>query len=294
MEKYFVINVKKYNSSFDFDVYRPASLNYPKDNSVMFIVENFIQFADSLLRCKNSLVFWPENISVPEEINKRHAIYKCKDPRVEYGHFYKENKITYMPENTSCEYVNGAFISDKAIIGENVTIFPGTYIGGEVIIGNNVYIGSGVRLIGRVIIGDNVIIRENSVIGADGLSTNRDKNGETMITPQFGGIIIKDNVQIGALTVIARGAIDDTIIHEGVKIDNSCFISHNVVVGANTFIVGETIMFGSSSVGRESYISGNSTIRDGRHIGSHVKVGMGAVVTRDINDGQTVKGNPAR
>ena len=132
------------------------------------------------------------------------------------------------------------------------------------------------------------------MIGADGLSTDRDQNGRALTMPQFGGVILEDDVQIGALTVIARGAIDDTIIKRGSKIDNSSFISHNVIVGEDTFVVGETIMFGSSSTGKQAYISGNATIRDGHHIGDKAKVGMGAVVVENVADGAVVKGNPAR
>ena len=106
--------------------------------------------------------------------------------------------------------------------------------------------------------------------------------------------IIEDDVKIGALTVIARGAIDNTIIKRGTKVDNSTFISHNVVLGEDTFVVGETIMFGSSSTGKQAFVSGNSTIRDGRHIGDKAIVGMGSVVVKNVDDGVVVKGNPAK
>lgn len=293
MNKYFVVNVNKYVLEHDFSVYYPASLDYPKDNAVMFIMENFMKYADSLLKCRSCLVFWPQNVQIPDEIEKHHAIYKCENPRREYARFFRDNGITYLPENIEYESVNGAFISKEASIGKDVQIFPGAYIG-EALIGNNVYIGSGVRLIGKVIIGNNVIIRENTVIGADGLTTQRDENGKTMMIPQFGGTVIEDDVQIGALTTIARGAIDNTIIHRGTKIDNCCFISHNTEIGEDTYIVGETIMFGSTSTGVQSYISGNVTVRDGVHIGAYAKVGMGAVVTKDVEEGCIVKGNPAR
>lgn len=160
--------------------------------------------------------------------------------------------------------------------------------------GNNVYIGSGVKMIGKIKIGNNVIVRENTVIGADGLSTNRDEEGRALTMPQFGGVWIGDNVEIGALTVIARGAIDDTVIENGVKIDNSCFISHNVRIGKNSFIVGETIMFGGSSTQEQAFISGNATIRNKIRIGEKALVGMGAVVTKDVEDFSVVIGNPAR
>ena len=161
-----------------------------------------------------------------------------------------------------------------AVIGKNCVIFPDVYIGKDVVIGNDVYIASGVKLVGSVSIGDHVVIRDNTVIGADGLTTSRNDNGEAITIPQFGGVSIEDDVQIGANVVIARGAIDDTRIGRGSKIDSSCFISHNVSIGEDTFIVGETIMFGSSSTGKQVLISGNSTIRDSVHIGDKAVISM--------------------
>ena len=96
------------------------------------------------------------------------------------------------------------------------------------------------------------------------------------------------------MTIIARGAIDDTVIRRGSKIDNSSFISHNVRIGEDTFVVGETIMFGSSSTGDKVCISGNSTIRNGVHIGSGALVGMGSVVVKSVAEQSVVKGNPAK
>ena len=166
-------------------------------------------------------------------------------------------------------------------------IFPDVYIGKDVVIGNDVYIASGVKLVGSVTIGDHVVIRDNTVIGADGLTTSRNDNGEAITIPQFGGVSIEDDVQIGA-------NVDDTRIGRGSKIDSSCFISHNVSIGEDTFIVGETIMFGSSSTGKQVLISGNSTIRDSVHIGDKAVVGMGAVVVKDVLENSVVKGNPAK
>lgn len=294
MKEYFRIHVGRYVPGKDCDVTKPASLNHPKDGAVMFVTEGFMEHANALLECRDCLVFWPKNTEVPENIRERHAICLCEDPHREYCRFYAENQITYLPEVEAYEMFGGAFIAKGAIIGKNCRIFPGAYIGSEVTIGDAVYIGSGVKLIGEVHIGNNVVIRENTVIGADGLSTDRDENGKALTMPQFGGVVIEDDVQIGALTVIGRGAIDNTIIRKGSKIDNSCFISHNVEIGCDSFVVGETIMFGSSSAGEQSYISGNATIRDGRHVGAYAKVGMGAVVTKDVPDGAVVKGNPAR
>lgn len=293
LRKYFKVNVNRYVKDKNFFLYRPASLNYPKDQAVMFVTERYMKFSAALEKCKDCLVFWPQNIDIPNILQERHALYPCNDPRTEYCRFFKDNEIIYYPKIDSYKLENGAFIANTAEIGRNCTIFPGAYIGGEVSIGENVYIGTGVKLIGEIRIGNNVIIRENSVIGADGLSTVRDADGMAITMPQFGGVVIEDNVQIGALTVIGRGAIDDTVIQSGSKIDNSCFISHNVQVGKDTFIVGESILFGSSSTGPRVYIGGNSCIRDGVSVGKETLIGMGSVVVKDIPDGVIVKGNPA-
>lgn len=294
MKKYFEVCVDRYVPDKNFIVYRPASLNFPKDEAVMFVTEGFLEKANVLSHNNNCLIFWPEKVDCQERILQRHAVVKCENPHVEYCRFYQKNNITYLPKQEKYEVVNGAFIAETAEIGENVTIFPGAYISGEAKIGNNVFIGSGVKLMGEVVIGNNVVIRENSVIGADGLSTDRDENGHAVTMPQFGGVILEDDVQVGANTTIGRGAIDNTVIGRGCKIDNNCFISHNVQMGADTFVVGETIMFGSSSTGERVYISGNSTIRNGIHIGTGAMIGMGSVVVKNVAEGQTVKGNPAR
>lgn len=294
MKEYFRVNASKYVVGKNFDVIRPASLNKPKDNAVMFITEGYMDHADAYNHCNNCLIFWPENFDVPAEIMDKHAVVQCDNAKNGYCRFFRENNITCYPRMEEIAMINGAYIAKTAKIGNNCRIFPGAYIGGEVEMGDNCYIGAGTCLVGEIHLGNNVIIRENSVIGADGLSTDRDEAGRALTMPQFGGVIIEDDVQIGALTVVARGAIDNTILQRGSKVDNSTFISHNVVLGEDTFVVGETIMFGSSSTGNQVFISGNSTIRDGRHIGEKSVVGMGSVVVRDVEAGAVVKGNPAK
>lgn len=293
-KKYFCVDVSAYVADKRFHVYRPSSLNAPLDHSVMFISEGFMDLAASVERVENCLVFWPENHGVSAAIREKHAVVLCREPHNAFCRFFKDNRIQNLPIVEDGRQVNGTFIAEKAVIGERAAIFPGSYIGGDVTIGNDVYVGSGARIVGEVTIGNNVIIRENTVIGADGLTTDRDELGRAITMPQFGGIIIEDNVEIGANTVIARGAIDHTIIRSGAKIDNSTFISHNAVIGRDTFIVGETILFGSASTGERALISGNAAICNGVHIGDDAVVGMGSVVIRSVHDGTIVKGNPAK
>lgn len=293
-KEFFRVDASKYIAGKNFAVTKPASLNHPKDNAVMFVTPEYIHMWKVLLTVRDCLVIWPEYEPIPKALEERHVVLLHREPRLGFAEFFRDNHITCNRPVASHRVVNGAVICDGARIGEDCTIFPGVYIDSEVVIGNRCYIASGVKLLGSVKIGNDCIIRENTVIGSDGLTTRRDKNGKVVTIPQFGGVIIEDNVQIGALTVISKGAIDDTVIHAGSRIDNSCFISHNVKIGEDSLIVGETIMFGSSSTGEQAFVSGNSTIRDGVRIGEKAFVGMGSVVVKSISDGSVVKGNPAK
>lgn len=291
---YFSINVKSYCSEKDFEVYRPASLKNPKSNSVMFVMEKYANDADSLKSVDNCLVFWPLSIEVPQAFRDKHAVVTSAFPRKAYNRFFRDNGITNTPINNPFDIVNGAYICKGASIGKDCVIMPGSYISKESKLGDNVYIGSGTKLMGEVIIGNDVIIRENCVIGADGLSTERDDDGTALTMPQFGGVIIGNHVRIGSSTVIGRGAIDNTVISDGCKLDNCCFISHNVVLEQNVFVVGESIVMGSAFVGKNAYISGNATLRNKIKVEEGAFVGMGAVVTKDVDSGTIVMGNPAR
>ena len=294
MKEYFKVNVSKYDKTKDYYIVRPSSLNNPQDNSVMFVTPEYKSKWEAVLSVKECIVIWPKNEEVPEALASRHAVILHHEPRLGFAEFFRDNNITYNRPPMPFKIVNGAYICDGAIIGSDCSIFPGAYIDSEVVIGNNCYIASGVKLMGSVKIGNNCIIRENTVIGSDGLTTRRDENGKVVTIPQFGGVTIEDNVQIGANTVIGKGAIDDTVIHTGCRVDNCCFISHNVQLGEDTLVVGETIMFGSSSTGKQAFISGNSTIRDGVAIGEKALVGMGSVVVKPVPNGGVVKGNPAK
>lgn len=293
MKCLFCFNVREMSDQHCFNVYYPSSLDWPRNHSVMFVNAKNVHKLGVLESVKHCLVYVPLLTQVSPEADRFNLIIRCEDPRTEYCLFFRNNHIQNLPPVERVKYVDGAAIAEGAVVGENTVIMPMAYIGGEVVIGDNCYIGVGTRIVGKVKIGDNVIIRENSVIGADGLSTDRDRSGKAATMPQFGGVLIEDDVQIGALTVIARGAIDDTVIEKGVKIDNSSFISHNVRVGADTFIVGESIMFGGSSTGARTFLSGNSTIRNKVVIGDDAIVGMGSVVTKDVAANTVVMGNPA-
>lgn len=292
--RFFRVNTGDEVPGTDYWVTRPASLGRPKDGAVMFITEGHEDGRKVFETVSGCLIFWPDSWEVPEGISARHAVFPCRNPHLEYCRFFRRHQITgrLMPGET--DERNGSHIGKTAKIGARTVIFPGCYIGGEVTIGEDCYIGPGVKIMGRVRIGDRVYIRENTVIGADGLSTDRDGNRHLVTMPQFGGVVIEDDVWLGALVVIQRGAIDDTVLRKGCKMDNLTMAAHNVDLGEESLVVAFTDLLGSASVGRQAQVSAGCLVANYVRVGNHATLGMGSVATRDIPDGWIAYGTPAK
>ena len=151
---------------------------------------------------------------------------------------------------TLCDDVSvGAFsfISDNVQIGESTKIATQVFIGKNVKIGKSVKIYSGVKIYHECQIGDNCIIHANAVIGSDGFGFKPDDKGLFQKVPHVGIVIIENEVEIGANTVVDRATFGETIIRKGVKLDNLIQIGHNVEVGSNTVIAAQTGIAGSTS-----------------------------------------------
>lgn len=152
-------------------------------------------------------------------------------------------------------------ISANVTIGNNTVINAGVVIGPGCVIEDNVHIDENSVLVANVtireatVIGKNVTLHPGVVIGADGFGMAQE-NGEWLTIPQIGGVQIKDNVDVGANSSIDRGAIEDTIIETGVKIDNQVQIGHNVVIGEHSAIAGCTAIAGSTTIGKRCMIGG--------------------------------------
>lgn len=183
---------------------------------------------------------------------------------------------------------------DKVKIADTAHIGPNCIISGDVEIGNNSVLCGNVSVFGNVKIGKNVVINAGAVIGAEGFGYEPDEDGTLVQFPQIGGVVIEDNVEIGANTCVDRGALGDTIIREGAKIDNLVHVAHNVVIGKNCRVICLVGIGGSVEIGDGSFIGISASIKNQKKIGRNVTVGMGAVVTKDVPDNATVIGNPAR
>ncbi|WP_338628816.1 UDP-3-O-(3-hydroxymyristoyl)glucosamine N-acyltransferase [Yersinia intermedia] len=192
----------------------------------------------------------------------------------------------------------GASIGANAVIESGVMLGDNVVIGAGCFIGKNTHIGAGSRLWANVsvyheiVIGQNCLIQSGTVIGADGFGYANDR-GNWIKIPQLGSVHIGDRVEIGACTTIDRGALDNTIIGNGVIIDNQCQIAHNVVIGDNTAVAGGVIMAGSLKVGRYCMIGGASVINGHMEICDKVTItGMGMVMRPITEPGLYSSGIP--
>ncbi len=182
-----------------------------------------------------------------------------------------------------------AWIGPCAVVETGASIGAGAFVGPGCTVGSGAAIGEHTRLVARVTLCDSVrvgarcILHPGVVIGADGFGVARD--GEAWVkVPQLGGVVLGDDVEIGANTTIDRGAIDDTVIGHGVKLDNQIQVGHNVVIGDHTVIAGCTGISGSSVIGRRCMIAGQVGVAGHLEIADDVVVTGKTLVASSIRD----------
>jgi UDP-3-O-[3-hydroxymyristoyl] glucosamine N-acyltransferase len=200
-------------------------------------------------------------------------------------HFFKE-------ENKN-EIHSSVVIHPSAKIGKNVSIGPFTVIDKNVVIGDDCVIGANTHIQKGSIIGNRVNIRSNVTIGNWGFGFVKDESGNNINFPHYGNAVIEDDVQIGSSTCVDRGALGDTIIKKGAKIDNLVHVAHNVIIGENALVIACTMIGGSTVIGDNCWVAPAVILRNGISIGENSTLGMGCLVTKDIPANVTVTGTPA-
>lgn len=188
-----------------------------------------------------------------------------------------------------CQIDGAAYIGPHVVIGEHVTIAAGAFIGPGCVIGDFTTIGENVKLDANVSIYQNVKIGPRShiasgvIIGSDGFGFANQK-GNWHKVPQLGGVLIGADVDIGANTTIDRGAIEDTVIEDGVKLDNLIQIAHNVHIGENTVIAACVALAGSTLIGKNCMIGGGTCITGHISICDHTKITGMTAITKSITE----------
>lgn len=186
-----------------------------------------------------------------------------------------------------------AVISEGARIGDNVKIYPQSYIGEGVTIGDNTTIFAGVKVYSDTVIGKNCIIHSGTVLGSDGFRFATGPDGGQKI-PQIGNVVIEDDVEIGANCAIDRATLGSTILRKGVKFDNLVHIAHNVEVGEHTYIAAHNVIAGSTKVGKHCMFSGQVGIVGHLQIADHTIITAQSGISKSISKpGGVYMGSPA-
>lgn len=200
--------------------------------------------------------------------------------------------------DASAQVAEDADIGPQAVIGPHAVIGAGSRIGAGVVVGESVRIGERCILHPRVtiadgcVLGNRVVIQSGAVIGSDGFGFAWDGKQHLKI-PQVGRVVLGDDVEIGANTCIDRGAINDTVIEPGVKLDNLIQLGHNVRVGAFTVMASQVGISGSTVIGRGCQIGGQVGMAGHVHIGDGCRIGAQSGVHGDLEAGGTYAGYPA-
>lgn len=276
---------------------RASTSNAPQNNSIIFFSNKKWkeEYMEKLTSVKRSFIIIEPGLSRKfSDVAENNCVVEAENARL---YFAKALKCIIESVNVRREYrtygVN-AVIGENVHIGENCSIEPFVFLDHDVFIGNNVKIKSGAKIRQNVIIEDNVVIGENSVIGAQGFGIESDEEAGNIRIPHIGGVIIKENSEIGALTSIVAGTIQPTLIECNVFIDDLNHIAHNCKIGKRTLSTAAVQISGSAQIGEDSYIAPNATIKNGISIGQRCFIGQASSVQHSYEDNQFIVGNPAR
>jgi UDP-3-O-[3-hydroxymyristoyl] glucosamine N-acyltransferase len=199
---------------------------------------------------------------------------------------------------TGCSIPASARVGPGAVLGDGVRLGEGVEVGPHCVIGAGVSIGDHTRLVARVtlypgvVLGRRCLLHAGVVLGADGFGFARERDGRYTKVPQLGGVRVGDDVEIGANTTVDRGALDDTVISDGVKLDNQIQVGHNVVIGPHTVVAAQAGIAGSTTIGARCVIGGQVGIAGHISIADGVVVGGGASVTGTLRRPGIYGGGP--
>jgi len=274
----------------ELQILRLATFEGAKQGDITFVSDK--KLLSQLDKCQASAIVLPNTL---KETYQGNALF-MDNPYVGYALLARLFDTT---PNLSATISASASIHETAVIGKNVAIAENVVIGKNVTIGDNCQIfantviaqdsklGSACKIYPNVSIyhsseiGNNVIIHSNTTIGSDGFG-NAPFQGKWVKIPQIGRVIIGDDSEVGSGTSIDRGALSNTVIGKGVKIDNQCQIAHNVTIGDNTAFAGAASVAGSTTIGKNCIIGGSVAMNGHIDIVDNVVITGDSMVMRNI------------
>lgn len=185
-------------------------------------------------------------------------------------------------------------IEEGASVGENTAIYSFCYIGKNTKIGSNCIIYPNVTIREEITLGNGVIIHSGTVVGSDGFGYDIQKDGTQVKIPQLGTVVIEDDVELGACVAVDRARFNKTVIGKGSKIDNLVQIAHNVIIGPNCVIAGQSGISGSSVLGRNVIFGGQCGVKDHITVGDFVIAGAKTGIHKSYPANTILFGYPAK
>jgi len=213
----------------------------------------------------------------------RMAAVICPPPRYQPGIHASAVVAASAIVAASAHVAANAVIEDNAVIGDNTYVGPGAVIGPECVLGDDCRVMANATLVRQVTVGDRCILHSGAVIGADGFGNAMTPDGWLKV-PQVGGVRIGSDVEIGASTTVDCGAIDDTVIGNGVRLDNQIQIGHNVRIGDHTAMAAGVAVAGSARVGSRCLLAGMVGVAGHIEICDDVTVLGKAMVSKSISE----------
>jgi len=205
------------------------------------------------------------------KIIKEHFTSLKRAPKIEKSAFvHPSSKI-----GAGCYIGYGVVVEENCVVGDDSVILHNTCILAGTQIGNRVTIGC------------------NNTIGNYGFGYEKDEHGDYNLLEHIGHVIIRDHVEIHNNTCIDRGVLDNTEIHENVKIDNLVHIAHGVVIERNSLVIANAMVAGSTHIGENSWIAPSASLKNKINIAPNTYIGIGSVVLKNTTENETYIGNPA-
>jgi UDP-3-O-[3-hydroxymyristoyl] glucosamine N-acyltransferase len=215
---------------------------------------------------------------------KAPCVLVAANPRLEFA-----RALDLIEKNVGFSRPNAdPVIHPSAQVSPHAFIALGVEIGARTVVLPFAFIGQGTR------IGSDCVIKSGAVIGQDGFGFERDEAGLPLRLVHLGFVVIGNHVEVGSLTTVCRGTLGNTVIEDHAKVDDHVHVAHNVQIGVGAMVVACAELSGGVVLGRGSWIGPNSTVIQQKRIGAGALVGIGSNVLKDVPDGVTVAGNPAK
>ncbi len=279
----------------DMDVNSIKDLPHASQNDISFITSK--KYIEDLKDTKAGAVFVTKDFL--NFVPKDSVALQCDNPYLYMAYaskYFKKDLLSkkfVKPDiDTSARVSDKAVVGSNSKIGKNCTILPGAVIGENVIIGNECTIYPNVTIYNDTIVGDNCIIHAGSVIGSDGFGYAHMQDGRHIKIYHNGNVVLEDDVEIGANCTVDRAVFGSTIIKKGSKIDNLVQIGHNCIIGENSILVSQVGLSGSSELGRNVVMGGQSATAGHLKIGDFATIAARGGVTKSIEGGKVYGGFP--